>query len=166
MQIRDAVISDFPAVTAIYNNIVASSTAVYHDAPVTVDHLVVWWQERKKAGYPVLVAEENDQLIGFATFGDFRSWPGYRFTVEGTIHLHPDFRGRGIGRQLLDRLVDAARALGKHMMVAGVDSENLASQHFLLRYGFVESGRLKEVGYKFGHFLDLLFMQYTLTPLE
>lgn len=164
MLIRDATAADFPAITAIYNEIVATSTAIYNDCPSTLDERLAWWQSRRDAGYPVLVAEDSGQVLGFGSFGDFRPWPGYRFAVEGTIHLRAEARGRGVGRLLLDQLVDSARGVGKHTMVAGVDSENLASQRFLLRYGFVQAGRLPEVGHKFGRFLDLLFFHYFLTP--
>src|SRR5579875_2399547 len=135
-RIRDAAAADFPAITAIYNNIVETSTAIYNDRPSTLEDRLAWWQSRRDAGYPVLVAEDDGQVLGFGSFGDFRPWPGYRFTVEGTIHLRPESRGHGVGPLLLDRLVDSARALGKHSMIAGVDSGNLASQRFLLRYGF------------------------------
>ena len=114
----------------------------------------------------MLVAIENDVAIGFASFGDFRPWSGYRFTIEGTIHLAPQARGKGYGTALLDTLVDHARAAGKHIMIAGVDAENAASLGFLERYGFERVAFFPEVGYKFGRFLSLHFLQYWLTPRE
>ncbi|HUN84556.1 MAG TPA: GNAT family N-acetyltransferase [Terracidiphilus sp.] len=115
-------------------------------------------------GYPVLVAESENRILGFASFGDFRSWPGYRFTVEGTVHVHPDARSQGVGTALLDALIHHARTLGKHIMVAGVDSENTASLRFLERYGFERAGHLREVGFKFDSYLSLVFLQYWITP--
>jgi len=166
MEIRDAALADFDAITAIYNSVVLTSTATYNDKPATLDDRIAWWRSRQKQDFPVLVACEADTVLGFASFGEFRAWPGYRFTVEGTIHIAESERGHGIGRQLLDALVARARVQGKHVMVAGVDSENEASLRFLTRYGFKETGRLPEVGHKFGRYLDLVFLQYFLTPPE
>jgi L-amino acid N-acyltransferase YncA len=164
VEIRAAVLADFEVITAIYNDIVLHSTATYNDTPATLDERVAWWRSRHAQDYPVLVAVEDDAVIGFASFGDFRPWPGYRHTVEGTIHLATSARGQGHGRQLLDALVERARGLGKHIMIAGVDSGNAASLRFLTRYGFKQVGQLHEVGYKFGRYLDLVFLQYWLTP--
>jgi L-amino acid N-acyltransferase YncA len=162
MLIRDAIGSDLEAVTAIYNSVLEHSTAIYNDQPVSVEDRVAYWKGRIGQGYPLLVAVEGARVLGYATFGDFRSWPGYRFTVEGTIHLAEDVRGRGMGTELLQQLVARARALGKHMLIAGVDSENEASLRFLTRFGFVRCGTLAEVGYKFSRYLDLCFLQYRL----
>jgi phosphinothricin acetyltransferase len=163
VRIRDALSSDIEAITAIYNSIVLTSTAIYNDQPVTLDDRVAWWQARVAQGYPVVVAlDDDDTLLGYASFGDFRSWPGYRLTVEGTIHIRDDARGQGIGTQLLQEILARARGLGKHVIVAGVDSENIASLRFLQRFGFTPSGRLREVGFKFDRYLDLCFLQYTL----
>jgi L-amino acid N-acyltransferase len=164
MEITDAVGSDIPAITAIYNDVIRSSTAVFNDAPVTVEDRDAWWKARVAQGYPVLVAKDENGLAGFATFGDFRPWPGYRFTVEGTIHIDSSARRKGVGAALLQTLIARARAAGKHVMVAGVDSANLASLGFLERSGFERVGHLREVGNKFGKFLDLVFLQYMLEP--
>jgi L-amino acid N-acyltransferase len=164
MEIRDAAEGDIEGIRAIYNEVLTHSTAIYNDQPASYEDRLAWWQARLKQGYPVIVAAEGRHVLGFATFGDFRSWPGYRFTVEGTVHIHAHRRGHGMGRQLLDAIVERARALGKHSMMAGVDSENAASLRFLERYGFERAGLLPEVGYKFDRFLDLVFLQYWLTP--
>lgn len=164
MQIREAVEADFGEITAIYNEVIANSTAIYNDHPTTCDERLVWWKTRKEQGYPFLVATADGCVAGFATFGDFRAWPGYRFSVEGTIHIHSSQRGRGIGTELLKALIMQARALGKHTMIAGVDSENIASLRFLERFGFERVAHFQEVGYKFNRFLDLIFLQYWLTP--
>ncbi|HTU51278.1 MAG TPA: GNAT family N-acetyltransferase [Acidobacteriaceae bacterium] len=164
MEIREAVASDFGEITAIYNEVLTHSTAIYSDRPATVEDRLAWWRARQQQGFPVLVATEGTAIKGFATFGDFRSWPGYRFTVEGTIHIHASARGQGIGKALLAELIRRATALGKHTMIAGVDSENQASIKFLQRAGFVQVAHLREVGYKFDRYLDLIFLQYFLTP--
>jgi L-amino acid N-acyltransferase YncA len=160
--IRDGVAGDFEGVTAIYNSLVLTSTAVYNDVPATLENRLGWWQGRVEQGYPFLVAVEGESVVGYATFGDFRTWPGYRFTVEGTVHIGEGVRGKGIGTRLLTELVGRARGLGKHMMIAGVDAENVASLRFLEGFGFTRAGLLREVGYKFGRRLDLCFLQYPL----
>jgi L-amino acid N-acyltransferase len=164
MQIRDAVQADFEQITAIYNEVLTNSTAIYNDTPATVEERVLWWRSRVSQGFPVLVAADGPRVAGFATFADFRAWPGYRFTVEGTVHIHSGTRGQGVGTNLLRAILAQARALGKHVMIAGVDSENAASLRFLERFGFERVGQLHEVGYKFDRFLDLVFLQYWITP--
>ena len=172
MHLRDALASDIPALTAIYNSILLTSTAIYNDTPATLDDRLAYWRSRTAQNYPVLVAVGQaavnetltNQILGYATFGDFRSWPGYRFTVEITIHIRDGHRGRGIGTALLHELIARARTLGKHMLIAGVDSENTASLNFLTRHGFTSAGVLHEVGFKFNRWLNLHFLQFDLTP--
>jgi len=164
MQIRDAAQTDFDQITAIYNEVLTNSTAIYNDRPATIEERISWWRSRIAQGYPVVVAVEDTYIAGFATFGDFRSWPGYRFTVEGTVHIHAGSRGKGVGTDLLKAILPRARDLGKHIMIAGVDSENAASLRFLERFGFERVGHLREVGCKFDRFLDLVFLQYWITP--
>jgi L-amino acid N-acyltransferase YncA len=164
MQIRDAVLADLEEITAIYNQIVLTSTAIYNDRPATLEDRAVWWRSRCAQGFPVLVALQDDSVAGFASFGEFRAWPGYRFTVEGTVHIHSSARGHGVGTALLKELVRLAREMGKHTMIAGVDADNEASLRFLERFGFERVAHFREVGYKFDRFLDLIFLQYWLTP--
>jgi len=163
MEIRDAVEADLERITEIYNEVLISSTAIFSDRPATVEERVIWWKGRVQQGYPVLVAAEDGSVLGFATFGDFRSWPGYRFTVEGTIHIHSTARRKGVGVELLRVLLGRAKAAGKHVMIAGVDALNTASLNFLEGHGFERVGHLHEVGYKFDRFLDLIFLEYRLT---
>jgi phosphinothricin acetyltransferase len=164
MQIRDAIEADLDQITAIYNEVLTHSTAIYNDRPATCEERIAWWKGRMTQGYPVLVAADDRQIAGFASFGDFRSWPGYRFTVEGTVHIHQGARGQGVGTLLLKMLVQRAEALGRHTMIAGVDSENEASLRFLDRFGFQRVGCLREVGYKFDRYLSLVLLQYWITP--
>ncbi|HTV52033.1 MAG TPA: GNAT family N-acetyltransferase [Steroidobacteraceae bacterium] len=157
--VRDATASDLPALLRIYNAVIAESTAVFSDDPVTLEERTRWWQARTAQGYPVLVARAADEVLGFASFGDFRSWPGYRYTVEHSVHVDGAQRGRGIGCALMRELLPRATALGKHMMVAGIDAANAGSIRFHERLGFERAGLLREVGFKFGRRLDLALLQ-------
>jgi L-amino acid N-acyltransferase YncA len=159
LKLHDATEADLPGLTAIYNEVIATSTAIYSSVPVTLEERRQWWQARIAQGYPVLIAQDAQGVLGFSTFGDFRTWPGYRFTVEHTVHVRADGRSRGAGSQLVRALFPRAAALGKHMMVAGVDAANAASIRFHERLGFTRCGTLREVGRKFERWLDLVFLQ-------
>jgi L-amino acid N-acyltransferase YncA len=159
LRIQDATEDDLAGLLAIYNDVIATSTAIYSCDPVTLEDRRQWWRARTAQGYPVLVAHDAQGVAGFATFGDFRAWPGYRFTVEHSVHVRADGRGRGIGTRLVQALLPRAGALGKHVMIAGVDAANAASIRFHERLGFEKSGHLREVGYKFDRWLDLVFLQ-------
>jgi phosphinothricin acetyltransferase len=159
LQISDATEADLAGLLGIYNDVIATSTAIYSDVPVTLEERHQWWRSRTAQGYPVLAARDAHGVAGFATFGDFRAWPGYRFTVEHSVHVRANGRGQGVGTLLVQALLPRAAALGKHVMMAGVDADNAASIRFHERLGFERSGHLREVGYKFGRWLDLVFLQ-------
>jgi L-amino acid N-acyltransferase len=154
--------ADLEGITAIYNDVIASSTAVFRDDPVTVDERRAWLRERHARGFPVLVAREGGRVNGFGSFGDFRPWPGYRTTVEHTVHVGPDHRRRGIGGRLVAALIHEARARDLHAMIAGVVSTNEASLALHRRLGFTEVGRLPEVARKFDEWLELVLLQLVL----
>ena len=163
--IEDASVADLPAILAIYNDVIATSTAVFSEDAVTLQNREEWMQARHAAGYPVLVSREaSGAVAGFASFGDFRTWPGYRFTVEHSIHVRADLRGTGVGAPLLAALEARARDCGKAAMVAGIDAENTASIRLHARAGFLHAGTLPGVAYKFGRWLDLTFMVKSLIP--
>jgi L-amino acid N-acyltransferase len=159
LQIRDATEEDLAGLLAIYNEVIATSTAIYSCDPVTLEERQKWWRARTAQGYPVLIARDEQGVAGFATFGDFRAWPGYRFTVEHSVHVRAAGRGRGVGTLLVQALLARAAALGKHVMIAGVDAANAAAIRFHERLGFEKCGHLREVGYKFERWLDLVFLQ-------
>jgi phosphinothricin acetyltransferase len=163
MRIRDAVPTDFDEITAIYNEIVLNSTAIYSDSQATCQDRLAWRNQRLAQGYPVLVAEDGGKIAGFASLGEFRAWPGYRFTVEGTVHIRSGARGQGVGTQLLKALATRAKTLKKHSMIAGVDAENAGALRFLERFGFERVAYLPEVGWKFNRFLDLVLLQHWIT---
>jgi phosphinothricin acetyltransferase len=159
MPIRPATEADLPAIAAIFNEVIATSTAIYADEPFSAEDRAAWFAQRVAAGYPVLVAEEGGGVAGLASFGDFRAWPGFRHTVEHSVHVRADARGRGLGTALVSALFEPARALGKHVMVAGIDAANEGSIRMHERLGFERGAVLREVGRKFGRWLDLAFMQ-------
>jgi phosphinothricin acetyltransferase len=160
MHIRDANEADLPGILAIYNEVIATSTAVFSDRPATLEDRQAWFTARAGQGYPVLVAVEDDgSVLGFASFGDFRAWPGYRHTVEHSVHVRADARGRGIGSALLPPLLERAADLGKHVVVAGIDADNAGSIRMHERLGFERAGLLRQVGRKFDRWLDLALMQ-------
>jgi len=159
VQVREAREGDLEGLVAIYNDVLATSTAIFSRAPVTLEERTQWWRARASQGYPVLVARDARGVLGYASFGDFRAWPGYRFTVEHSVHVRLGCRGRGVGTVLLTELLARAAALGKHVMIGGVDADNTASIRFHERLGFEQVGRLREVGYKFERWLDLVFLQ-------
>jgi L-amino acid N-acyltransferase len=159
VDVRDADETHLPGILAIYNEVLATSTAIFSDQPSTLDERTTWFRARRAQGYPVLVAVEGPRVLGYATFGDFRSWPGYRHTVEHSVHVAADARGGGIGGALMTQLLPRAVALDKHVMVAGIDASNAASIRFHERLGFERVGLLREVGCKFGRWLDLAFLE-------
>ena len=162
MDVRDADQTHLPGIVAIYNEVLATSTAIFNDQPTTVEERTAWFRARIAQGYPVLVALEGSRVLGYASFGDFRSWPGYRHTVEHSVHVAAEVRGRGVGAALMAQLIPRAVALGKHVMVAGIDASNAPSIRFHERLGFQRVGLLREVGCKFGRWLDLAFLQRNL----
>ncbi|WP_375787231.1 GNAT family N-acetyltransferase [Bradyrhizobium sp. Pha-3] len=159
MIIRPATEQDIPAITAIFNEAVANSNAIWTEKPDSDAERLAWMKARLALGYPVLVAAEGPVVLGYGTFGDFRAFPGYRYSVEHSVYIHADHRGRGLGRAIVDELVAVATALGKHVMIAGIDGGNPASLRLHAQAGFVEVARMPEVGRKFGHWLELVFMQ-------
>ena len=159
LHVRDATEADLEAIVGIYNEVIATSTAIYRDQPVSVDDRRDWWGERTAKGYPLLVAVDGSDVVGLASFGDFRTGFGYRHTVEHTVHVRADRRGHGVGTMLMRPLIARAVVMRKHVMVGGIDGDNEASIRFHERLGFIQAGRLHQVGFKFGRWLDLVFVQ-------
>ncbi len=164
IEIREARIDDVPGIQRIYNEVVASSTAIYIDDPVSLENRETWLLEQQRRGYPALIADAgNGDIVGFCSFGDWRgAWPGYRFTVEHSVHIRSDSRGGGIGRKLVEAIFPYALALDKHVMIGAIDASNEASIKFHERLGFSKVAHFREVGFKFGRWLDLVFMQRVL----
>ncbi|CAM5775169.1 L-methionine sulfoximine/L-methionine sulfone acetyltransferase [Labrys miyagiensis] len=162
MNIRPAVAADLPAILAIYNDAVLNTTAIWNWDTVDLANRRAWFDARASQGYPILVAGGPGEVLGYASYGDWRPFDGYRYTVEHSIYVAAAARGRGIGASLLDALIGEARKGGKHVMLGGIEAGNTASLALHRRFGFVETGRMPEVGQKFGKWLDLVFMQLRL----
>ena len=162
MQVRPAVITDVPAILIIYNDIIVNTTAVWHDEPHTLQMRLDWFAQRTADGFPVFVAEHESEIEGFSTFGAFRPWPGYRFTVENSIYVANAARGKGVATILMPPLIDAAIQLKIHAIVAGIEAENKPSIALHEKFGFKEVAHFKEVGYKFGRWMDLKFLELLL----
>lgn len=146
-----------PAIRAIYNDAILHTTALWEYAPRSEATILAWWEAKRSAGYPVLGVEEEGELAGFASWGPFRPFPAYKYSVEHSVYVAAGFRGRGIGRRLLEALVAEATRRGIHLMVGGICSSNAASIALHRRLGFGHSGTIHEAGFKFGRWLDLEF---------
>jgi phosphinothricin acetyltransferase len=118
-----------------------------------------WFTKKQEEGFPVFVAEEDDSIVGFSTIGSFRNWQAYKYSVENSVYVKAGERGKGIGKLLLQPLIDAAKKLEMHTIIAGIDAANEASLQLHKSFGFTEVAHFKEVGYKFGRWLDLKFLQ-------
>lgn len=157
--VRDATPEDAADILAIYNYAALNTTAVWTDGPADLASRRAWIDARREAGYPVLVAMKGSHVVGFASFGDFRPFPGYRHTVENSVYVDERHHRLGIGRSLVAALIERATAMNKHAMIAGIDAANAASIALHASLGFAEVARMPEVGCKFGRWLDLVFMQ-------
>ena len=156
--LRPATTADLEAMRAIYNDAVLHTTASYDYDPRPAQKQLEWFAAKQAAGFPVMVAVAGGEVAGFASYGSFRAWAGYRFTVEHSVYIDGRFRRRGIAGALVQSLLDQARASGLHLMVAGIDAANQGSIELHRRLGFQEAGVLREAGYKFDRWLDLAFM--------
>jgi L-amino acid N-acyltransferase YncA len=160
--IRNAVKNDLESILDIYNHAIIHTTSVYSEQPHTYEMRLSWYNDRISNGFPVFVAELNSLIIGFSTFGPFRAWPCYRYTVEHSVYVHVDHRGEGISKLLLQPLINQAREMHLHAMIAGIDADNNVSYNLHRSFGFTEVAHFKEVGFKFGRWLDLKFMEVIL----
>jgi L-amino acid N-acyltransferase YncA len=160
--IRDATEADLPAITDINNALILTTTVTWSEELETLEQRAAWFRRQLSDGHPVLVADEDGDVVGFITYEHFRGegkWPGYRSTAEQSIHVRESHWGRGVGRALVEAVIERARTNGIHVMVAAVDTENEASIQFHQRLGFVEVARMPQTGQKFGRWLDLVLLQ-------
>ncbi|WP_420839902.1 GNAT family N-acetyltransferase [Allorhizobium sonneratiae] len=163
--IRDAVETDLGPIRDIYNHAVETSTAIWNEVLVDLDNRRVWMEQRRARGFPVLVAERQGSVVGYASYGDWRPHDGYRHTVEHSVYVEKDQRGGGIGKSLMQALIEKAKAGGVHVMIGAIEAENRASIALHEKLGFHLVGIHREVGIKFGRWLDLAMMELKLSTL-
>jgi L-amino acid N-acyltransferase YncA len=157
--IRNATENDLPQILAIYNDVIINTTAVFEYEPHTLDMRRQWFNTKKEQGFPVFVAEEQNNIVGLSSIGPFRAWAAYKYSVENSVYVATDSRGQGVGKLLIPPLIDAARQLKLHTIIAGIEASNEASLQLHRHFGFEEAAHFKQVGWKFGRWLDLKFLQ-------
>ncbi len=159
-EIRPATLGDCPGILEVYNEAVLTTTATYDYEPRTLEHRQDWFGTRKRQGFPILVAvDPSSRVVGWSALNPYHDRVGYRFTVENSVYVASDYRGRGLGSRLLAPLIPAAEARGLHAIIAAIDADNDVSIRLHERHGFATVGRFRRVGYKFGRWLDVVYME-------
>ncbi|GAB7127677.1 GNAT family N-acetyltransferase [Silvimonas sp. JCM 19000] len=153
-------------ILAIFNDAILNSTALYEYKPRTMETMATWFATKRSHGFPVIgLEDESGELVGFASYGSFRAFPANKYTVEHSVYIRNDQRGKGLGKQLLQAIVAAARAHDMHCVVGGIDVANATSIALHEKLGFEHAGTIKHAAFKFGRWLDLGFYQLLLdTP--
>ncbi|MFL9710828.1 N-acetyltransferase family protein [Methylobacillus sp. Pita1] len=154
------------AILSILNEAIANSTALYDYKPRSLENMSEWFKAKQASSFPVIGAISPDgELLGFASYGTFRAWPAYKYSIEHSVYIRRDHRGKGLGRILMERLIAKALEQQYHVMIGGIDESNGASVMLHRRLGFSHAGTIKQAGFKFGRWLDLAFYQLVLqTP--
>ena len=157
-----------PEILAILNDAIVRTTALYDYRPRTSDMMQAWMEGKERGQYPVIgIVSGEDRLLGFGTYGPFRNWPAYKYTIEHSLYVDRNHRGRGLGQRLLVELIEAARRQSFHALVGGIDAQNAASIALHRRMGFELCGTIRHAGFKFGRWLDLQFYELLLdTPAQ
>lgn len=161
--VRPATAADLPAINDIYNHYVQHSTCTYQEEPEPLAGCEEWFRQHGE-NHPVIVAVEEAKVVGWGSLSAYHKRSAYRRTVENSVYVHPEHHRRGIGSLLLQDLIRRARELGHHAIIAGIDGEQAASVALHARFGFEKVGHLKAVGFKFGRWLDVIYMELRLGP--
>ncbi|KQL34374.1 GNAT family N-acetyltransferase [Psychrobacillus sp. FJAT-21963] len=154
---------DLQDILEIYNDAILNTTAVYTYEPQTLENRQQWYQQKMNEGYPILVFEQDNRVAGFATFGPFRAWPAYKYSIEHSIYVSKEFRKKGIATSLMKELIAIADEREYRTLIAGIDATNEKSIAMHKNFGFVHSGTIKRAGFKFNRWLDLAFYQLDLS---
>jgi L-amino acid N-acyltransferase len=165
-RIRQCNEKQLPEILEILNEAILHSTALYDYKPRTMDNMQTWYSAKEQGNYPIIgIFDPDDQLLGFASYGSFRNWPAYKYSIEHSIYVKSDRRGNGLGKILLREIIKNAQEQDYHVMIGGIDALNTASINLHEKEGFVFCGTIKQAGFKFGKWLDLSFYQLILkTP--
>jgi L-amino acid N-acyltransferase YncA len=159
IEVREAEPGDLEAILAICNDAVIHTTATYDYEPRGADAQRQWFEAKRAQNFPVLVGLDAGVVSGFASYGPFRPWAAYLHTVENSIYVAPERRGRGVGAAILGPLLDIARSRGFHAVVAGIDATNAPSLKLHAKFGFEKVAHFRQVGWKFERWLDLVFLE-------
>ncbi len=145
----------------ILNEAIVSSTALFDYQPRPLEAMAGWFKAKEAGRFPVIGVESDDgQLMGFASYGHFRAWPAYKYSVEHSVYVHRDHRGKGLGRRLMQALIAEATNHQYHTLIAGIDAANAGSIELHRSLGFQHCGTIAQAGFKFGRWLDLSFYQF------
>ncbi len=156
------------AILDIFNDAIVNSTALYDYQPRQPESMVSWFKTKEMGNFPVIGAiDQFDRLLGFASYGTFRNWPAYKYSIEHSVYIHPDHRRQGVGLALMQQLILTATEKQYHTMIGGIDMTNTSSIALHEQLGFTHTGTIQHAGFKFGRWLDLGFYQLLLeTPVE
>jgi phosphinothricin acetyltransferase len=160
--IRIAEETDLIGILEIYNDAILNTSAVYSYKANTLDERKDWYNKKIADGYPLLVFEENNLVVGFATFGPFRAWPAYKYSIEHSVYVHKEYRNKGIGIKLTQEIIKIANEQEYATLVAGIDAANEGSIKMHEKLSFKHAGTIKKAGFKFGKWLNLAFYQLDL----
>ncbi|MBE8724780.1 GNAT family N-acetyltransferase [Flavobacterium hungaricum] len=160
--LRPATENDLEAILSIVNHSILHTTANYNYEVQTLEVQKKWFDDKTAKKLPIVVADLDGEVVGFGSYGQFREKIGYQYTVEHSVYVVDNVTGKGIGSKLLVELIRLAKEQGYHVMIGAIDADNAGSIAFHERFGFVTAGTVREVGYKFDHWLDLVFMQLIL----
>lgn len=160
--LRPAEPKDLEKILEIVNHSIIHTTANYSYSIQTLEEQIKWFEDKKNKNLPVIVAELNEEVVGYGSYGPFREKIGYQYTVEHSVYVMDKAIGTGIGSKLLTKLIQLAKEQNYHVMIGAIDAANAGSIAFHEKFGFVTTGTIREVGYKFDHWLDLVFMQLIL----
>ncbi|MES2597231.1 MAG: N-acetyltransferase family protein [Verrucomicrobiota bacterium] len=154
-------------IRAIFNEAIVNSTALYDYVPRSREVMEAWFAAKEEKSLPVIgVLDEGGELMAFGSYGPFRPHAAYKYSVEHSIYVDTRFRGRGLGKQMLQKLIERAQAQGFHMMIGVIDAQNATSIALHEKAGFKPCGQIREAGYKFGRWLDLAMYQLVLPTPE
>ena len=154
------------SILEILNDAIVNSAALYDYQPRSRENMKTWFETKRAKGFPIIGAfDDGGRLLGFASYGTFRAFPAYKYSVEHSVYVHRDARGNGIGLSLMRALIERARAQQLHVLVGAIDRDNAVSVRLHEKLGFELAGTVRQVGFKFGRWLDVVFYQLVLeTP--